>query len=368
MAEDYYDILGVPRTAGKQEIKKAYLKLAKKYNPDLNKEPDASEKFKKINEAASVLGDDSKREQYDRFGTAAPGGFGTGGGFDFRDFGNFSDFGFDFSDIFDRFFSGEMGNFGRRARQQRRGSDLHYNLEIELEDAAKGAKKNVLIPRLEKCSKCGGSGAESQSGIKKCENCNGSGMVQRVQSIAFGTFTTATMCGKCRGAGQYIKNQCSMCDGDGRVEKSRTIEVSIPAGIDTGNTLRISGQGEAGERGAPSGDLFITIKVKPHRIFEREGTELHIEVPVPFSVAALGGEVEVPTLEGTATLKIPAGTQSNTVFRMKGKGLPEIDGSGKGDENVKAVVAVPKKLSSRQKQLLKDFAKDEQKGLLGKLF
>lgn len=367
MAKDYYEILGVPRNASKAEVKKAYLRLAKKYHPDLNKEKDAAEKFKEVNEAASVLGDDKKREQYERFGTTAS-GFGAGAsGFDFSDFSNFSNFGFDFGDIFDRFFSHGMGSFGRQRRQSR-GSDLHYDLEITLEDAASGASKNIHIPRLERCTKCNGSGAERDSDIKRCEACNGHGVVQQTQRIAFGTFTSATTCGKCRGTGQFIKNLCSLCDGEGRVEKSRTIEVKIPAGVDTGNTLRISGQGEAGEKNAQPGDLFITVNVTPHKVFTRNGNDIEVEVPVSFSTAALGGEVEIPTLEGTATLKIPEGTQSNTVFRMRGKGIPDIDTGSRGGENVKVVVDIPSKLTKRQKELLNEFAREEKKGFLGKIF
>ncbi len=368
MAKDYYEILGVPRSSSKAEIKKAYLRLAKKYHPDLNKEKDASEKFKEVNEAASVLGDDKKREQYDRFGTTSSGSGAGASGFDFSDFSNFSDFGFDFSNIFDQFFGrGSAGGFGRQRRQSR-GSDLHYDMEIDLEEAASGASRNVQIPRLERCTKCNGSGAEHESDIRKCEACNGHGIVQQTQRIAFGTFTTTAACGKCGGTGQFIKNDCSLCDGEGRIEKSRTIEVKVPAGVDTGNTLRISGQGEAGEKSAPAGDLYITVHVRPHKVFTRNGNDIEAEVPIGFPVASLGGEVEVPTLEGTATLKIPEGTQSNTVFAMRGKGIPDIDTGRRGSENVRVVVEVPTRLSGRQKELLKEFAKEEKKGLFGKIF
>lgn len=367
MAKDYYETLGVPRSASKADIKKAYLRLAKKYHPDLNKEKDASEKFKEVNEAASVLGDDKKRGQYDAFGTTASGSGAGASGFDFSDFSNFSNFGFDFGNIFDRFFSHGMGSFGRQRRQSR-GSDLHYDLEIDLEDAASGAGKSIHIPRLERCSRCSGSGAERESDIQKCEACNGHGVVQQTQRTAFGTFTSATTCGRCRGTGQFIKNECSLCDGEGRVEKSRTIEVKIPAGVDTGNALRIAGQGEAGEKGAQAGDLYITVHVKQHQIFTRSGNDIEVEVPISFSAAALGGEVEVPTLEGTATLKIPEGTQSNTVFAMRGKGIPDVDTGSRGSENVRVIVKVPAKLSKKQKELLKEFAAEEKKGFLGKIF
>lgn len=366
MTTDYYKVLGISKDASPKDIKKAYLRMAKKYHPDLNKDANASEKFKEINEAASVLGDTRKKEQYDRFGTTTS-GYGAGvGGFDFSDMGSYANFGFDFADIFDRVFNQGVG--GGRQRRATKGADLHYDLEIDLEEAASGVGKDLHLPRLERCTKCKGSGAEHESDIEKCETCNGQGIVQQIQRIAFGTFTTATTCGKCRGTGQFIKNECSLCDGDGRIEKSRTIEVKIPAGIDTGNTLRIAGEGEAGEHAAPSGDLFITVHVRLHKLFEREGTELMIEYPVSFATASLGGELEVPTLDGKAMLKIPAGTQSNTVFRMKDKGLPDLNTGDMGSENVRVIVEVPKRLSHKQKELLKDFAKEEKKGFLKKMF
>ena len=365
MTKDYYEILGVPRDASKAEIKKAYLKLAKKYHPDLNKDPGADEKFKEVNEAASVLGDDRQRGQYDRFGTTGSGSGAGAGGFDFTDFGNFENFGFDFSDIFDRFFS-HHGGFGRQRRPS--GKDLHYNLEISLEETASGVMKNVHIPRLEQCPHCKGSGAEDESDVTKCDGCNGTGAVRQVQRIAFGTFTTATVCRRCRGSGKSIKNVCGTCRGDGRVEKDRTIEVKIPAGVDTGNTLRISGEGEAGPSGAAPGDLYITIHVQPHKLFEREGSGLSLEIPVDFATAALGGDVEVPTIDGKASLKIPAGTQSNTVFRMRNKGIPGLDTGNKGDQNVTVVVKVPKRLTKKQKDLVREFSKEDKKGFMGKLF
>lgn len=362
MAEDYYEILGVPRNASKADIKKAYLRLAKKNHPDLNKEAGAAEKFKKINEAASVLGDEKKREQYDRFGTASS-GFGAGqGGFDFR---NFSDF--DFSDIFDNLFAGSgFGGFSRRKRS--RGADLHYDLEISLEEAVSGVKKNINIPRLEKCAECSGSGAESESDVRQCGDCGGAGVVRRQQRIAFGMFTTTAPCGRCRGTGQFIEKRCKSCRGEGRTEKSRSMEISVPAGVDSGTSLRVSDGGEAGERGTPPGDLYISIHVSPHRTFEREENDLTLELPVPFSVAALGGEMEVPTIEGTAKLRIPAGTQSETVLRMKGKGVPDLNTGARGSQNVMVRIAVPKRLSGKQKSILKEFSKEEEKGLFRKIF
>ncbi|MBN2454388.1 molecular chaperone DnaJ [Candidatus Woesearchaeota archaeon] len=366
MAKDYYETLGVSRDASKEEIKKAYKRLAKQYHPDLNPDnPEASDKFKEINEAASVLGDEKKREQYDRFGKSAE-GFGTGAGFDFRDFSDFAGFGFDFGDIFDRFFSG--GGFGSFQRSRgRRGSDLRYDLEITLEEAVLGAKKTVVIPRLEVCERCKGTGAEEKSDIETCKECNGTGFVKVTQSIAFGTFTTTKPCGKCRGTGSFIKNPCSLCGGEGRREHSRRIEIMIPAGVESGSRLRIQGEGEAGERGSSAGSLYIFLHVKPHEIFTRKGDDLYADLELPFVIAALGGEIDVPTIDGAKKLKIPAGTQSGTIIRMKGKGAPDLNGSGTGDEKLKVLITVPKKLSKKQKDLLKQFAKEDKKGILGKI-
>ena len=365
MTKDYYEILGVPRDASKAEIKKAYLKLAKKYHPDLNKEPGADEKFKEVNEAASVLGDDRQRGQYDRFGTTGSGSGAGAGGFDFTDFGNFENAGFDFSDIFDRFFNQHSG-FGRQRRPS--GKDLHYNMEISLEEAALGVRRKVHLPRLEQCPDCKGSGAENDNDVTRCDGCNGTGAVRQTQRIAFGTFTTATTCRECKGTGKSIKNRCSTCRGDGRVERERTIEIKIPAGVDTGNTLQIRGEGEAGPSGAAPGSLYITVNVSTHKLFEREGNDLNLEIPVDFATAALGGEVEVPTIDGKATLKIPAGTQSNVVFRMRNRGIPNLDNGHKGDENVTVVVKVPKRLTKKQRELITEFSKEDKKGFMSKLF
>lgn len=375
MAKDYYEILGVPRTASIDEIKAAYRKLAKKHHPDLNKSPDATEKFKEINEAASVLGDPKKREAYDQFGTTGEGFSAGGGGFGFSDFGGFAGMGaenVDINDLFEQFFGGTFGggSRGRGGRRQRKGSDLIYELEVSLEEAASGVLKTVTIPRMEKCPDCNGSGAATENSIRECGECNGSGMVQRTQRIAFGAFTTTSNCPKCKGAGRVITNPCKTCHSRGRVEKVRKIDVKIPAGVDNGHRLRVQGEGEAGEHNAQPGDLYIAVRVRPHRIFERRGNDIYAEIPVPFTTAALGGEIEVPTLEGKATLKIPPGTQGNTVFRMAGRGIPDIGSRDKGDENIKVTVAVPEKLSKRQQELLKEFEKEEKssgKGFFGKV-
>ena len=368
--KDYYKTLGVDKNATKEDIKKAYKRLAKKYHPDLNKSEDATEKFKEINEAAAVLADDEKRSQYDQFGTTSE-QFGGGRGFEGFDFSDFmSDIGgsFDFDSIFESFFGG--GPFRSRRRGPRRGADLRYDLEIALEEAATGAIKHIVIPRLEQCTKCHGSGAESEDDIVNCPDCNGTGMQRRTQRTPFGMFSTTTTCGKCHGQGKYIKKECAVCDGTGVVKKTRKLEIKVPAGAEEGTNLRVSGEGEAGEKGAEAGDLYIIIHVKDHEIFERHGDDIYVKVQIPFTVAALGGEVEVPTLEGKAKLKIPAGTQNNTIFRMRDRGIIYLHGHGKGNENVEVVIEVPEKLSKEQKELLKEFEKESKskKGFFGKIF
>ncbi|MBS3097739.1 molecular chaperone DnaJ [Candidatus Woesearchaeota archaeon] len=368
--KDYYKILGVEKNATKEEIKKAYKKLAKQYHPDVSKEDGSTEKFKEINEAASVLGDDEKRAQYDQFGTTYD-KF-AGHGFDFSDFG-FDSGGFesfDFGDIFDRFFGTGFG-FGPRTskRRARRGADLRYDMEITLEDAAFGAVKHISIPKLETCDNCDGSGAESKSDIVNCPDCGGKGSVTRTQRTPFGMFATTTTCSKCRGEGKYIRNECPKCDGTGVVKETKKLEIKIPEGAEEGTNLRVAGGGEAGEKGASPGDLYIVLHMKEHDVFERDGDNINVKVNVPFTIAALGGEIEVPTLDGKAKLRIPAGTQSNTTFRMQGKGIPFLHDGGRGDENVEVVVSVPKKLTKRQAQLLKEFEKESKnKGFLGKMF
>ncbi len=367
MTKDYYKILGVDKSATKEEIKKAYKNLAKKYHPDLNKEPDANEKFKEINEAAAVLGDDQKRNQYDQFGTTADKFSGGFQGFDFSDF--MSDVGssFDFDNIFESFFGAPFGRRSRRGPQ--RGADLRYDLEVTLEEAASGVENQIVVPRLEKCGKCDGSGAESTSDISDCPQCNGSGVQRKTQRTPFGIFSTTTVCSKCKGQGKYIKNECSVCDGTGVVKKTRKINIKIPSGSETGTNLRITGEGEAGEKGAPPGDLYVIVHVKEHDIFERHGDDIYVKTDLPFTIAALGGEIEVPTLKGKAELKIPAGTQSNTVFRMNGKGMPHLHGTGIGNENVEVIISVPKKLSRKQKELLKELGKESKhKGFLKRVF
>jgi len=366
MAKDYYKILGVDKNASKEEIKRAYKRLAKKYHPDLNKDADASEKFKEINEAASVLADDNKRAQYDQFGTADFKGFDFGG-FNFGDF-NFGSFNFD--DIFDMFTGGGFRSYTRKRSGAVRGNDLRYDLEIELEDAAFGSDKEILVPKFVKCTKCHGSGAEHNSDVKNCDECNGSGYVRKTTRTPFGIFQQSGTCRRCGGEGKVIKNPCTICDGSGRVHKNTKLKIKIPNGVKTGTQLRVEGEGEAGARGGSSGDLYVFINIKDHNIFDRKGNDIYIDIPISFALAALGGEIEVPTLDGKkAKLKIPSGTQTDTLFRLKGKGIPNLRSYGTGDEKVRVVVQVPKRLNKKQKDLLKQFEKElGKKGVLGKIF
>ena len=368
MTKDYYKTLGIESNATKEQIKKAYKNLAKKYHPDLNKSKDADEKFKEINEAAAVLADDEKRTKYDQYGTTAE-QFGHGfEGFDFSDFmSDVSGAGFDFDSIFEGFFGGRSPF--RQKRGPRRGADLRCDMEITLNDAAEGAKRHIVIPRLESCTKCHGSGAESESDIVSCPDCNGSGSKKITQRTPFGLLSTTTTCGKCTGQGKYIKEECVVCDGTGVVKKTRKLDINVPAGAEEGTNLRVHREGEAGEKGAEPGDLYVIIHLKEHEIFERHGDDIYVKIPIQFTIAALGGEIEVPTLDGKAKLKIPAGTQNNTIFRMEGKGIPYLHDHDRGDENVEVIIDVPERLSKKQKELLKEFEQtSKKKGFFGKIF
>lgn len=372
--KDYYETLGVSKDATKEEIKKAYKKLAKKYHPDLNKDdPNAADKFKEINEAAAVLADDEKRSQYDQFGSAeSPFGADAGrgaGGFDFNDFMRQSGGGFDFDSIFESFFGGNIFGGRGRGRDSMPGNDLRYDIEITLEEAAEGVTKTIKVPRTERCPECKGTGAESDKDIVECDECNGSGFVRRTTRTPFGTFAVQSGCPKCHGTGNYIKNRCNTCNGSGKIKKTRTLEIKIPAGAETGTNLRIEEGGDAGDLGTEPGDLYIIIHVRDHDIFERHGNDIYVEVPISFITAALGGKIEVPTLKGKAELSIPSGTQTDTVFRMKGKGIPSLHGFGTGSEMVKVRVEIPKKLNSKQKQLLKELDKSlGKKGFFENIF
>ena len=347
MAKDYYSILGVDKDASQEEIKKAYKKLAKRHHPDLNKGDDgAAGKFKEINEAASVLGDPKKREQFDRFGTAD-------GGFQRFDFSG----GFPFEDILQEMFEGSFGDFfgGGRRRGARRGSDLLFELEIELEEIAKGIDKKIMLKRNITCDGCHGKGAEKESDLGKCEDCDGRGVVTQARRTPFGLFQTTTTCRRCQGGGEIIKKPCSTCEGAGKVEREKPISIKIPPGAEHGMRLRFAGEGEAGDLGGTPGDLYIALNVKPHEKFTREGDDISVTVDLPFTSAAMGGVIKVPTLEGEAKLKIPSGTQSDTIFTLKGKGIPHLHSFGRGMQNVRVRVTVPEKLNRKQIHLLKEF-------------
>ncbi|MDO4997483.1 MAG: molecular chaperone DnaJ [Neisseria sp.] len=372
--KDFYEILGVAKSASDDEIKKAYRKLAMKYHPDRNPDnKEAEEKFKEAQKAYDILSDKEKRAAYDQFGHAgvdpnmgggAGGGFGGFGGFG----GAGGGFG-DFSDIFSQMFGGGGG-----ARQQNyQGADLQYGVEISLEEAAAGIKKRITIPTYDDCDVCHGTGAKVGTSATTCSTCHGSGTVHVRQAI----FQMQQTCPTCHGSGKEIKEPCHKCRGDGRVKTSKTVEVNIPAGIDDGQRIRLSGEGELGRNGAPSGDLYVVVQVKQHKIFERDGLDLHCELPISFTVAALGGEVEVPTLNGKVKLNIPAETQNGRRMRVKGKGIKSLRSTAMGDLYCHVIVETPVNLTDRQKELLQEFEKistglertqtPRQKGFMDKL-
>lgn len=349
MAEDYYRLLGVERTATAEEIKKAFRKLAMQYHPDRNPDnKESEEKFKEINEAYSCLSDPQKRANYDRFGSAE--GMGGGQGYDPFGAGAAGGFGDIFGDVFNDFLGSFAG--GRRGARAQRGNDLRYDLAISLEEAAFGTEKQIEIARYEHCSSCGGTGSASQK-VVTCPDCKGMGQVRFQQ----GFFSISKTCSKCGGAGTHVTDPCGQCKGLGKQRILHKISVRIPAGVDTGSRLKMTGEGEPGAKGGQSGDLYIVMDIEPHAFFTREGLDIYCEVPINFVQAVLGTDIEVPTLEGTAKMKVPHGTQPGTSFRLKSKGIPRLGTSSRGDQVVVVNLVVPKKVNSRQRAILEEFDK-----------
>ena len=353
---DYYEVLGVSRGASEDEIKKAYKKMARKYHPDLNPGDKTAEgKFKEVNEAYEVLSDADKKARYDQYGHAGVdpnfGAGGFGGGFD----GSF-DFG-DLGDIFGSFFGGGFGG-GRRTNPNapQRGESIRMSIAISFEEAAFGCEKAVTVERYETCDTCHGNGCAPGTSPEVCPDCHGTGTVQVRRQTPMGVFATSSPCPKCGGKGRIIHQPCKDCRGSGMVRKKKTIQASIPAGIDNGQTISIRGQGNAGKNGGPAGDLLITITVRPHELFRREGTSVLCEAPITFTQAVLGAELEIPTIDGKVKYTLPEGTQSGTTFRLKGKGIPSINGRGRGDQYVTVYIETPKNLNKEQKEALKKFA------------
>ncbi|MDE1549051.1 molecular chaperone DnaJ [Jeotgalibaca caeni] len=353
---DYYEILGVSKDASDDEIKKAYRKLSKKYHPDINKEPDASDRFKEVAEAYEVLSDSQKRAAYDQYGHASTdpnfgggyGGFGGGAG-------GFDGFTGGFDDIFETFFGGGGGR-GRSYNAPRQGADLQYRLHLKFEEAIFGKKETIRYAREEICGTCDGSGAKPGTQPKTCSKCHGSGAMQVERNTPFGRVMTQTVCDVCQGTGKEIVEKCQTCRGNGHVEKEHSVNVTIPAGVEDGQQLRLAGQGEVGSNGGPYGDLYVIFSVEESDIFDREGAEIYYVQPISFAQAALGTEVEVPTVHGNVKLKIPAGTQTGTNFRLKGKGAPRLRGNGQGDQHVKVTIVTPKNLNDKQREALHAFA------------
>jgi molecular chaperone DnaJ len=338
---DYYEVLGVARDASEEDVRRAFRRLARQYHPDVNREDGADARFKEINEAYEVLSDREKRQIYDRFGHAGPQGFGAGG------------VGFGIEDIFETFFGASVRGAGRRPA---RGADLRYDLEIAFEEAIFGATREIEVPRTVVCSRCNGSRAEPGSQPERCPQCNGSGELRRVQQSIFGQFVNVMVCDRCRGTGQVIAKPCTECRGRGEVQSSRRLQLTIPPGVDDGAQIQLRGEGEAGARGGPPGDLYVVLAVGAHEVFKRQGDDILFDLSINIAQAALGDEVEVPTVDGTAKVKVPAGTQSGRVIRLKERGVPHLRGHGRGDQQVRLRVAVPQQLTDEQRELFERLA------------
>lgn len=370
---DYYDILGINKDASVEEIKKAFRTQAKNFHPDLNPDDKESEvKFKEVNEAYEVLSDSAKKEKYDKFGHAAfennGAGFG-GGGFSGAGAGGFEDI---FGDIFGDFFGG--GSTRQRRAGPTKGSDLKIKLNITFEEAAFGVKKSVKISRMETCTHCHGEGAEPGTNKKTCTTCNGAGSVRSVQSTPFGQFSNVRTCPTCEGTGKIIETPCKVCNGSGKENKSRNITINIPAGVDSDSIIPLRGEGNHGEKGAPAGDLYVYLNIKPHKYFKRDGYDVWYDMSISYATAVLGNTVEVPTLEGKVKYVIPEGTSTGTVFRLKNKGITHLRGGGKGSQYVRVTIETPKKLNDKLRKMLLEFAKEsgeqiepQKKGIIDKM-
>ncbi len=348
---DYYEALGIDKSADEAAIKKAYRTLAKKYHPDINPgDAEAEKKFKEVNEAYAVLSDPEKKAQYDQFGHAAFENGGMGGGF-----GGFGGMDFDISDIFSSFFGGGMGGSGTR-RGPVRGEDINVRVTLTFEEAVFGVKKEISYQRVQKCGTCSGTGAAKGTSPKTCSTCGGSGRVRVQQRTPLGIMQTQKTCDACRGTGKIIEKPCDDCRGNGYVRATKKLDVTIPAGIDDGQRIVLSGQGSDGRDGGPAGDLYIYVSVKPHSVFEREGSDIYCEVPISFTEAALGAQIDIPTLEGTEKFDIPEGTQTGTTFNLRQKGVPVVNTKNRGTLHITVTVEVPKNLSGEQKDILRKFA------------
>lgn len=343
---DYYEVLGLSKGASDDEIKRAYRKLVRQYHPDVNEESDSEERFIEVKEAYDVLSDSQKRAIYDQYGHVDP-NQGVGGGFSGSDFSGFGD-------IFDIFFGG--GRHTKDPNAPQRGGDLQYTMQIEFREAVFGKEMDVTVPRIEQCDTCHGSGAKPGTKLDTCTTCHGTGQQEMVQNMPFVRMVNRRACMTCQGRGKIVREKCRSCHGSGTIKRQRIIHVRVPAGVDDGAQLRMSGEGESGLRGGPNGDLYIIIRVKPHEFFQRDGEDIYCEIPLTFAQAALGDEIEIPTLTGRIKLKIPAGTQTGTFFRLRNKGVLRLRESGQGDQHVKVVVVTPTKLSEEQKELLRQFA------------
>ncbi|MGX7395624.1 molecular chaperone DnaJ [Carnobacterium mobile] len=370
---DYYEVLGVSKSATDQEIKKAYRKLSKQYHPDINKEADADEKFKEISEAYEVLSDANKRAAYDQYGHASTdpnfgaGGGGFGGGFGGGGFG-----GGGFEDIFESFFGG--GGRSANPNAPRQGEDLQYRMDLEFEEAVFGKETTIQYNREDECGTCHGEGSKPGTHPVTCTKCHGSGTLNVERNTPLGRVMTRQTCDVCNGTGKEIKEKCPTCHGSGRVKKRHSVKVTVPAGVEDGNQMRLNGQGEVGKNGGPYGDLYVVFHVKPSDLYDREGSEIYYELPISFIQAALGDEIEVPTVHGKVKLKVPAGTQTGTNFRLRGKGAPRLRGTGNGDQHVTVKLITPKDLSNKQVDILREFAKasgievtEQEESLFGKV-